>query len=463
MVLLGIRTHTGGFSNVIVVMLSLILITVIVSNVFLWQFQMNQADLERIREKVEILDVTTLASAWYFPDFDHRVEHDIIGSSAGAQTNFQVNIVIVNGSGVSGGNIYYTTHVSQSDFDDVRFTWYNATSGQEQVIPYWCEAVYNGVNATFWVKVPEIPASPGSAKIYIYYGNSTVTSESDITGTLEESYTKVNVQYEWIERVSTTSVASGDDVGSWQNIPFDFPFWRDFKNRVYVCSNGFGIFDPTSATNDPTNSLGELKQRWMIAPFWDNLRTDIAGGIVSNPGIYIDKYSDHMIITWETTRFKASSDSIKFQAILYRNGDLRFNIDNATNFANFTPTLGISKGDNTNYIDITNEGDTRKSWLFTLRKYLDPPPTHGTWGSEETRQNLADELTIKIRNSGSETVHIVSLWINNDTIHKRYDVNIYINPGETISYSLKNIIPPRDNYIIKVVTERGNIAVYPKE
>jgi len=41
----------------------------------------------------------------------------------------------------------------------VRFTWYNSTSGQEQAIPYWREAVYDGANATFWVKVSEIPAS----------------------------------------------------------------------------------------------------------------------------------------------------------------------------------------------------------------------------------------------------------------------------------------------------------------
>jgi len=54
----------------------------------------------------------------------------------------------------------------------VRFTWYNSTSGQEQAIPYWREAVYDGANATFWVKVPEIPASPTSATIYVYYGKS---------------------------------------------------------------------------------------------------------------------------------------------------------------------------------------------------------------------------------------------------------------------------------------------------
>lgn len=259
--MLRFGSNNRGISNVVVVMLSLILIVIVVANVFLTQFQMNQLDWERMQEKIEILDVKSATPSWYYLGFSYRVQHNITGSSAGAQTDYQVSITVVNGSGVSAGSIYYTRNVAQPDFDDVRFAWYNGTSGREQAIPYWCEALYDGLNATFWVKVPEIPASPSSATIYIYYGNSTVASASDITSTLGASYNKVDVPYEWTERISTTSVASGDDVGSWQNISFNFPFWRDFKNRVYVCSNGFGIFDPTPATDSWQNSLGGLKQR----------------------------------------------------------------------------------------------------------------------------------------------------------------------------------------------------------
>jgi hypothetical protein len=441
-------------------MLSLILVMIIVANVFLWQFQMNQVDWEKMQEKVEILDVASLTPAWYYLGFDYRVQHNITGSSAGAQTNYQVSVTIKNGSGISDQSVYYTTNVNQPDFDDVRFTWYNSTSEHEQAIPYWREAAYNGENATFWVKVPEIPANPSSATIYVYYGNSTVASASDIASTLEATYTKINLQYEWTERTSTTSVATGDDVGSWQNIPFDFPFWMESKSRVYVCSNGFGIFDPTTQTNDWSNSLPKLMQSWMIAPFWDDLRTDRAGGIVSNPGAYVDNYTDHMVITWEATRYGASADSVKFQAILYRNGDVKFNIDNATNLANFTPTLGISKGDNTNYIDITSERNSQKSWLFTLRKYADPPPSHAAWGSEETYKT---GTILKLKNAGPSTIHIVSIWVNNAALHKRYDADIFINSGDTLSYQRLDIALPEGNYIVKVVTERGNIAVYSRE
>ncbi|MBC7130985.1 hypothetical protein H5T51_07200, partial [Candidatus Bathyarchaeota archaeon] len=49
-----LRNDRRGVSNVLVVMLSLVLITVIVANVILWSYQMNQFDWEKSQEKIEI-------------------------------------------------------------------------------------------------------------------------------------------------------------------------------------------------------------------------------------------------------------------------------------------------------------------------------------------------------------------------------------------------------------------------
>jgi hypothetical protein len=63
------------------------------------------------------------------------------------------------------------------------------------------------------------------------------------------------------------------------------------------------------------------------------------------------------------------------------------------------------------------------------------------------------------QNEGSVTCHIVSLWIDNSTIHQRYDVNVFMNSGETKSYIRSDIDLPEKPYVIRVVTERGNTAV----
>ena len=64
------------------------------------------------------------------------------------------------------------------------------------------------------------------------------------------------------------------------------------------------------------------------------------------------------------------------------------------------------------------------------------------------------------QNKGSLTSHLVSLWVNNSTHHQRYDINIFVNSGDTISYIRNDISLPNEPYTVKVVTERGNIAIY---
>jgi hypothetical protein len=93
-------------------------------------------------------------------------------------TNYQMRITIINGTGTDSENIMYTTNVAQSNFDDVRFTWYNSTSGQEEEIDYWCEEVNNGINATFWIEIPKTSIT-GITTIYVYYGNDQIGTASN--------------------------------------------------------------------------------------------------------------------------------------------------------------------------------------------------------------------------------------------------------------------------------------------
>jgi len=67
-----------------------------------------------------------------------------------------------------------------------------------------------------------------------------------------------------------------------------------------------------------------------------------------------------------------------------------------------------------------------------------------------------------IQNIGSQTAHLISLWIldNSITNHQRYDLNTFINAGDTFQLARSDIILPGTPYIVKIVTEKGNAAVY---
>jgi len=72
----------------------------------------------------------------------------------------------------------------------------------------------------------------------------------------------------------------------------------------------------------------------------------------------------------------------------------------------------------------------------------------------------ATMASFTFENDGSYTVHLVDLWIDNSTLHQRYDVNVYIDSGDTVSYASAAIGLPAKPYTVKVVTERGNVAVF---
>lgn len=75
----------------------------------------------------------------------------------------------------------------------------------------------------------------------------------------------------------------------------------------------------------------------------------------------------------------------------------------------------------------------------------------------------ANMVTFIFTNDGPETTHLVDLWIDNATLHQRYEMNLYVNSGDTVSYSLADVSLPNGSYTIRVVTERGTIAIYPQE
>jgi hypothetical protein len=71
-----------------------------------------------------------------------------------------------------------------------------------------------------------------------------------------------------------------------------------------------------------------------------------------------------------------------------------------------------------------------------------------------------DGTQFTFENDGALTFHLVSLWMINSTDHQRYDINVFVNSAATKNYLRDDISLPTGSYTVKVVTERGNVAVY---
>jgi hypothetical protein len=72
---------------------------------------------------------------------------------------------------------------------------------------------------------------------------------------------------------------------------------------------------------------------------------------------------------------------------------------------------------------------------------------------------IIDGACFDLRNNGPITTHILSIWIINSTNHQPYNADLFINAGEEAIYIRADVSLPEE-FIAKVVTERGNIAVF---
>jgi hypothetical protein len=105
------------------------------------------------------------------------------------------------------------------------------------------------------------------------------------------------------------------------------------------------------------------------------------------------------------------------------------------------------------------DADGRVRVMVSDKKAADAAPTLLNIDFLAVRANLKGSC-FKFRNDGSLTAHLVALWvIDSEDNHARYEVSLFINPGETVTY-WADITWTASEPVVKAVTERGNIATY---
>ena len=76
---------------------------------------------------------------------------------------------------------------------------------------------------------------------------------------------------------------------------------------------------------------------------------------------------------------------------------------------------------------------------------------------------IIDGTRLDLKNSSPLSIHIVAVWITNSTTHQRYNADLFLNPGESTTYIRADVTLPLDFLLAKVVTERGNTAVFSED
>jgi len=447
-----LRNDKRGVSNVIVVMLSLVLIVIIVANVILWSYQMNQFDWERMQEDLNIADVHPISnSSWFTAQNEYALNVGSFKNGTYVDTHTvnavsetfkeglksQKEVLYPNDAGLyaqwnepyPGGTIHWDCCNEEPPDEDGSYIENNAAS--------WKKESYNlenhtGLGTINWVRVcvraklTQAGTSPMRTLIRTY-DNDYESDDISLTNSYQDVYKQYNINpytgsnWTWNELDSLQAGASSKKSGGEQNVrmttvwvivDYQIPGGQriDFNGTFVIDLSTYPLADIQTIEIQLRYKTDDIEENFFLKTYnWTAMIYDDFGfnnTLGHTPTLDWDTYTVNLTDEWRSYVNESGAIYVKLQ--------------------------DSQPDDNQTILDVD---------FLAVRVIIN--------GAKFT-----------LRNKGSLTCHLVSLWINNSTHHQRYDTDIFINSGDTKSYNRIDTNLPNKPYTIKFITERGNTVVF---
>jgi hypothetical protein len=361
---------------------------------------------------------------------------------------------------------------SRTDFGDVRFT----ASDGKTLLDYWIEDRVNGEYAVFWVKVNgDLGSNP--ATTYIYYGkkDANTTSNGNNTFLLFDDFLGGSLDgNKWTSIIrgagGSISVANGevtlnpnDNTISSASILSVTTFTNDILIRTKRKYSGGTEYylDTSLGAGQVVDENGQTSNWWhttLQSGYWCFYQTpsDWANGLwrmpatggkvaLSNVGktLFDTSYKIHDLTCESTGVIKWIVDGVQ-----------QYSATDSSSLTNNKKIL-ISQGE---YVNGWG-ANTVIDYVF-VRRYIDPEPSNGAWGTEETAEPPIASFTYSPANpKTSEPVlfNASSSTPNNGTIVNYQwsfgDGNVTSNPNPTIIHAYN--IPGTYNITLTINDSQG--------
>ena len=334
----------------------------------------------------------TATTGWLY-GWLYRKEHNITGSTGGAQTNYPVRFTVYNTTGTDSGENVYLGSKARSDFGDVRFT--NSTGS---LLNYWIENTSTNY-ATFWVSVDSIPASPNNATIYIYYGKSDATTTSNGTSTFLAFLDKNTISLWTRYNVTGTYSNGAGSNGYWMYASSG----TGGANEYWYSNAQWSNENFCVEWNAPYSQDNIRGDNFMQAGFyngtdcygWSEYGAEKAGGVGS--------YGDASGVWWHGSHTQSgytsdwASGTMVFGQIKKLGGTAYFHLDHSTApVVDHSDSTAANTGPYRAWAGVSSSYWTGAVWVnvtwawIRARECISPEPSHGGWGSEVSDTWIAD-------------------------------------------------------------------------
>jgi hypothetical protein len=314
--------------------------------------------------------------------WNYRKSH-VINPSSGAGTGYQVQIIVSYYKGTDSGNTVYLGGKCNPDFSDIRFTASDGTT----LLSYWIEEMVNSDHATVWVKIND-DLSTNPATIYIYYGNPNATSQSngDYVFPLFDDFlgSSLNTNKWTVDSGIVYSIANSllkiTDAPSgslekgtglhYQYVPSQSSFELRLKGFTWTQSNTYALWRLGLLLSSSSNLLEiRIQHHDDWASYYGEKYANIgSSSYESGVGSLPQNGSAELIIRKDQNNnvYAIWNGTVILGAI--------------TDTATLTQVAINVERYSSDYPYATETDVDAIIW----RKYVNPEPSHGSWGSEES-------------------------------------------------------------------------------
>jgi len=328
--------------------------------------------------------------AWWNNTFAYRKK--IVINSDLDLTEYQFNYTLS-----------YDAHM-KSDFGDIRFTYYNATTELQTELSYWNETNYASDNMTVWIKSN---LETGNNTIYMYYGNAGATTTSSGTDT-------------FIQFNGSNTVAYLMPLVIYNN------YVAEFKIKV---TDDAPDFHPQATV---TNTLAMNDDHIMF-----DIYTGGVTGYASNGGT--DSNSGILGPQWLNGEYHKLRAEVSATGVTFFKNDTQIGSEVTGNLPNTNGGLAVRLA----------KGTYEQDWAF-LRKYTATVPTVLETGAEEDSNKLtitsispinyynSSSQDVSFNCSGTDEIGLYSLNLTiNGTVYETItgvgNTNLSLTSTETLS------------------------------
>lgn len=319
---------------------------------------------------------------WYNASWNYRKQIIIDQTDdLGTDVAYPMKLLVGKSSSATGEEVDCADHC-EADFDDLRFTKSDGTT----LLDYWIESVSGSGSsalATVWIETILLDDAADTT-IYMYYGNSVASSESNGTNT----FLYFN-DFDSLDSTNWSKVETGGTV-TFANSAVTID--SSGGDAAYVSKNSLYSTKPFIAEVLYNHDSENRNRLYLTTASGSKSPTEFDYGIFGTNQYYWNGFTSY---TWNTSSWyilRWTDTSSDYTWSCYDTSYSQQWTKSKGSTVSGTGYMSFSATENT-------DSDFRLGWL-RFRKYTANEPTWGTWGNEET---AAPTVTTQAASSVEET------------------------------------------------------------